>query len=266
MSPILYRSTRDNTRYLVPLNCGLSDERTAIAIELKITGADTYQRVDCGEMKIFPLQAQECPPGWELLGRKRICIEHRVTKDWLGLDARMYTVAFEYSGNLYTSTIQSFGATTDFHDTSAEYDAYDHIGSGAFVPMTFGRFLAARFVCRSARVSFVFGVAVRRCDDTLTIQCWKDEPIDSFTQMIDSLRGYKPIAGTRTDFVELDFEDGSCVRVQLRPRGWPTVRSKDDAGSRAFVVEIAHIASRKDLEPRYQEHEDVKAWRDYREA
>ena len=252
-------------KFLMPLNCGLPDGSNAVALTLKPTGTDTFQRTDCEKIRLFPMEAGWQPTGWTLLGRRRICIEHKTDVNWLSLDTQTYLIRFQYPPEVQINSIDAFRARAGELarvrnvENGAE-TALDSYWDNGFIQMKWGMFISAKFELLTSGSSRIFGVAIRRCDQSLTLQSWSSDTNSNFNNVISSLTLSKPApADSRTDFTEIIHMDKMRIEIRLRPCGWPAARTKLSSGAKAKAFNVSITLSKPKDTPT-ESRQESKTW------
>ena len=256
-------------KFLMPLNCGLPDGSAAVTLTLKSTGGDMFQRTDCAEMRLFPMEVGWRPTGWAKMGRHRICIEQRPEVEWLPLDARSYLLRFQYPPEIRPHFIDTFraGVGKDKRLKQIEEGAQPDLESfwdDGFIHMGFGNLVCAKFEVQNRPSPMSFGRAIRRCAQSLTVQCWSSISTNwDFADFIASIKARKPAPESRTDFAEIVNPGNLRVQIQLKPRGWPAERTKLSPGAKAFTVSIS-LPKAGDATTHYRQ--ESKTWQRLVEA
>ena len=63
-----------------------------------------------------------------------------------------------------------------------------------------------------------FGIAVRRCGDSITLQAWLCRTTAEFEARVERTRPIPPELQERQDTIELEPLPGSKIEIQLRPK------------------------------------------------
>lgn len=256
-------------KFLMPLNCGLPDRSAAVALTLKSAGSGTFQRTDCAKMRMFPMKEGWQPTGWTMMGRQRICIEQKPEIGWFPFDTRSYLLHFRHPLEVRTHFIDTFRAGTgnDKRLAQVEEGAQSDLESywdDGFIQMGSGNFVCAKFEVHNNPAPMTFGLAIRRCSQSLTVHCWSSLTTNlSFADFIASNAWSRPAPESRTDFAEIVDPGNLRVQIQVKPRGWPAKRTKLSPGAKAFTVSIS-LPEAGDATTNYRQ--ESKTWQRLVEA
>jgi hypothetical protein len=217
-----------------------------VALILAPMGGDTFQRIECERVTTFPTLPDLVASNWAFVGRRRICIEHKTDTKWLSLDSRSYLLSFRLPPEVRKIFIKTLSGvlkpktneTQSENEMSTPLESSTAAQDDKFMKMPFGRFVVAKMEVGSGASPFIFGIAVRRCDNSLTLESWLTDIASDSDPVIETFKGKKAVATSRTDFIELVVPSKPNVQVRLIPRGWPMDRPKFASRVKAFTVSV----------------------------
>jgi hypothetical protein len=244
-NPLLYRVTERRNRYLVPLNCGTEDAegQSCFAILLESTEDNTYRRVSNSTKIGFPPPNVGGMGELESIGRKRICIQHDASLEWPVLERREYLIRFKHAPPVQKRCIKTIKMVTpqDLGGVWYQGSAGQSISTRNDVVMRLGTFAVAEFDMAIRGRDVKFGIAVRRCGDSVTLQAWLCSTTAEFESWVERTRPIPPQQSERQDTIELEPLPSCKIEVQLRPKRGRIVEIPNGERQRleTMVVSIA---------------------------
>ena len=222
--PLLYRVRERQNQFLVPLNCGTEDAdgQSCFALLLETTGNNTHRRISNATKIGFPQPNVGGLGDLIFIGRKRICIQHDTSLEWPVLERREYLVRFKYPPVIHKRCIKSIKMIAP-HDldralAQSQRSMTHSVSTRNDLVMRLGMFAVAEMDTVVRGRDIKFGVAIRRCGDSVTLQGWLCRTTAEFEAWVERTRPTPPTINDRQDTIELEPTPGSKIEIQLRPK------------------------------------------------
>jgi hypothetical protein len=253
MTPLVYRKRverlpLDNKVY-VPLNFGRYQLGLPILFTLCLEDhGSTFRRVDCSSTLWASPQSEDWQNEYELLGRRRICIQHGQRNPWKTIiDRSNYLVSFDVSGLPDRIRLLQAKPVWACSGPAPRKNRKLFTLGGPSQVMLVGYLVLASFKVTKPDMenpqSCTLWIATRRCAGTLTLEAWLSETDSDAGTVVSSFKDKAPLRAEKKDSVQLRCPFGGYIDIRLKPHVGPSAHPPIPMKPLIpFLVEVTYSA------------------------
>lgn len=221
LTVILCKDTDADGLFRAVLACGDNVQEKCV-LRLEQCSDGTYRRVAHSEsFSSFHLDVDE--------SSETICIQHITTEHWLPLGLSNYRITVKCLSELsilWMATVDTTKTEIWKPPFTNSVNASRPVITSKEVYVRSAFFLALEMAVKAIGLNTVnFGLAIKRCKDSITLIGWRCDHVSTSRTVINRLRGFKPPPSQKRDTVYLPLAEGLNFKAVLRPSGFKSTLS-----------------------------------------